>query len=143
ARALDDRARLGWVLAGMSRALRQKGDPEGAIATGQQAFELAAVLSESALQLRAAYNLGQIYYAVGDFGRAAELLRQNVEAADQEASTPNTYWRSLSQAWLARTLSALGAFAEGQRHGEEALRLATLAGGGATPINAHGCLGEL
>ena len=37
-------------------------------------------------------------------------------------------------AWLARTLSELGAFAEGRRHGEEALRLATLAGRGATPI---------
>jgi tetratricopeptide (TPR) repeat protein len=48
-----------------------------------------------------------------------------------------------SRAWLARTLSALGAFAEGRRHGEEALRLATLAGRGDTPIIAHGCLGHL
>ena len=51
--------------------------------------------------------------------------------------------RIQSQAWLARTLSALGAFAEGRRHGEEALRLATLEGRGATPIVAHGCLGHL
>jgi len=48
-----------------------------------------------------------------------------------------------SRAWLARTLSALGAFAEGRRHGEEALRLATLAGRGLTPIIAHGCFGHL
>ena len=48
-----------------------------------------------------------------------------------------------SQAWLARTLSALGAFAEGRRHGEEALRLATLEGRGDTPIVAHSCLGDL
>ena len=41
----------------------------------------------------------------------------------------------------ALTLSALGAFAEGRRHGKEALRLATLAGRGVTPIVAHGCLG--
>ena len=51
--------------------------------------------------------------------------------------------RIQSRAWLARTLSALGAFAEGRRHGEEALRLATLEGRGATPIVAHGCLGLL
>jgi tetratricopeptide (TPR) repeat protein len=50
---------------------------------------------------------------------------------------------SASQAWLARTLSALGAFAEGRRHGEEVLRLATLEGRGNTPITAHGCLGDL
>jgi tetratricopeptide (TPR) repeat protein len=40
-------------------------------------------------------------------------------------------------------LGALGAFTEGRRHGEEALRLATLEGRGATPVTAHGCLGEL
>jgi tetratricopeptide (TPR) repeat protein len=40
-------------------------------------------------------------------------------------------------------LSALGAFVEGRRHGEEALRLATLTGRGDTPIIAHGCLGHL
>ena len=51
--------------------------------------------------------------------------------------------RIQSQAWLARTLGALGAFAEGRRNGEEALRLATLEGRGETPIHAHGCLGDL
>jgi len=40
-------------------------------------------------------------------------------------------------------LSALGAFAEGRRHGEDAVRLATLEGRGETPIIAHGCLGRL
>ena len=89
------------------------------------------------------YHLGQAYYAIGDFGRAAELLRRNVEAADRESGTPSTDVRIESRAWLARTLSALGAFAEGRRHGEEALRLATLEGRGDTPIIAHGCLGHL
>ena len=51
--------------------------------------------------------------------------------------------RIWSRAWLARTLSALGAFAEGRRHGEEALRLATLTRQGASAIVAHGCLGLL
>ena len=97
----------------------------------------------SALQVQASHRLGQAYYAIGDFGRAAELLRRNVEAADRESGTPSTDLRIQSQAWLARTLSALGAFAEGRRHGEEALRLATLEGRGQTPIIAHGCLGLL
>ena len=47
-----------------------------------------------------------------------------------------------SRARLTQTLGALGAFAEGRRHGEEALRFATLEGRGATPITAHGCLGR-
>jgi tetratricopeptide (TPR) repeat protein len=60
-----------------------------------------------------------------------------------EAGTPSTRVRIMSQAWLARILSALGAFAEGRHHGEEALRLATLEGRGQTPIVAHGFLGLL
>ena len=95
------------------------------------------------MQGQASYNLGQIYYFLGDFGRAAELLRWNVEAADRASGTPSTDVRIESRAWLARTLSALGAFAEGRRHGEEALRLATLEGRAQTPIIAHGCLGQL
>jgi tetratricopeptide (TPR) repeat protein len=143
ARALDDRARLGRVLAMMTQVLRITGDPDGAMAVGQQALELAAELGDSALQGEASLNLGQAYYAFGDFGQAAELLRRNIEAANRESGTPRTDWRILSQAWLARTLGALGVFAEGRRHGEEALRLATLEGRGQTPIIAHGCLGEL
>jgi tetratricopeptide (TPR) repeat protein len=49
----------------------------------------------------------------------------------------------LSQAWLARILSALGAFAEGRCHGEEALRLATLEGRGRELLVVHVCLGSL
>ena len=143
ARALDDRARLGRVLATMATALRLTGDPDGAIATGRQALELAAALGDSALQGQASCDLGKIYYALGDFGRAAELLRWNVEAVDRVSGTPSTDVRIESRAWLARTLSAFGAFAEGRRHGEEALRLATMEGRGQTPIVAHGCLGQL
>src|SRR5262249_54020670 len=51
--------------------------------------------------------------------------------------------RIRSRVLLALTLSALGAFAEGRRHGEEALRLAPLEGRGDTPIAVHCRLGLL
>jgi tetratricopeptide (TPR) repeat protein len=70
-------------------------------------------------------------------------LQWSVEAADRESGRPGTDVRIESWAWLARTLSALGAFAEGRRHGEEALRLATLEGRGATPSIVHNHLGLL
>jgi class 3 adenylate cyclase/tetratricopeptide (TPR) repeat protein len=143
ARALDDRARLGRVLARMAHVYRITGDHDGAMAVGQQALELAAALGDSALQVQASSHLGSVYYAIGDFVRAAELLQQSVEAADRESGTPTTPLRISSRTWLARTLSALGAFAEGRRHGEEALRLATLEGRGSTSIIAHAFLGEL
>jgi tetratricopeptide (TPR) repeat protein len=143
ARALDDRARLGLVLATMANVLRVTGDHDGAIAASQQALALAAELGDSTLQARAAHSLGLAYLAIGDFGRAAERLRRSMEATDGEAGTPGTDWRIRSQAWLAQTLSALGAFAEGRRHGEEALRLAMLEGRGDTPIIVHHRLGNL
>jgi tetratricopeptide (TPR) repeat protein len=127
----------------MTGVLRVTGDHDGAMAAAQQALELAAELGDRALQVQASYNLGQAYQAIGDFGRAAEVLRRNVEAADTESGTPGTDWQIVSRAWLALTLSHLGAFAEGRRHGEEALRLATLEGRGVIPIVAHGCLGNL
>jgi class 3 adenylate cyclase/tetratricopeptide (TPR) repeat protein len=143
ARGIDDRAWLGWVLAQRAQVLRITGDLDGAMVEGQQAIELAAELGDRTVQVRAAHNLGQVYEAFGDFNRAAELRRRSVEAADRESDTPSTGFRIRSRAWLARTLGALGAFAEGRHHGEEALRLARLEGRGVTPIIVHGCLGEL
>ena len=64
------------------------GRPRRRHGSGQQALELAAALGDSALQVQAAYTLGQAYYAIGDFGRAAELLRRNVEAADGSLARP-------------------------------------------------------
>jgi tetratricopeptide (TPR) repeat protein len=95
------------------------------------------------LQEQASSRLGRAYDAIGDFDRAAALLRRTVEAADREAGTPNTDWRIMSRVYLAQTLGALGAFAEGRRHGEEAFRLATLAGQGAIPVVVHGYLSHL
>jgi tetratricopeptide (TPR) repeat protein len=131
------------VLAQMAFVLWTTGDYDGAMAAGRQALALAAALGDSALQMQASDSLGQTYYAIGDFGQAAELLRRNVEATGKESGTPRTGVRIGSQVWLVLTLSHLGAFAEGRRHGEEALRLAMLEGRGITPIVAHSYLGEL
>ena len=143
ARALDDRARLGRVLAEIAVILRITGDWEGASEAGRQAFELAAEIGDMAVQGEAPFTLGQAYYFIGDISRAAELLRWSVEAADREPGTSSTDVRIESRAWLAVTLGTLGAFAEGRRHGEEALRLATRDGRGTTPITVHTCLGLL
>jgi tetratricopeptide (TPR) repeat protein len=137
ARALDDRPRLGWVLASMALACRITGDPDGALAAGQQALELAVALGDRALQEVASDYLGNTYYAIGDFERAAQILRCQVDTADRESGAPSRDVRIRSQALLARTLGQLGVFAEGRRHAEEALRLATLEGRGATPMIVH------
>jgi tetratricopeptide (TPR) repeat protein len=127
----------------MALVRRATGDLDGAMAAGQQALALAAALGDSALQALASLNLAQVYYASGGFVRAADLVRWNVLATDRESGTLSTNVWIQSQMWLAQISSALGTFAEGRRHGEEALRLAILEGRGTTPIVAYGCLGDL
>ena len=90
ARALDDRARLGQVLAGMAAVTQDDGRPRRRHGVRPASLELATALGDSALQVRAAQALGQAYYASGDFGQAAELWRRNMEAADRESGTPST-----------------------------------------------------
>jgi tetratricopeptide (TPR) repeat protein len=143
ARALDDRPRLGRVLDRMGSILRVTEDHDGALAAGQQALALATELGDRALQEQASYRLGIARQAIGDYGRAAELLRWNVEAAERESGTSRTDVQIRSQAGLAYLLGTLGAFAEGRRHGEEALRLATRAGRATLPVLAHTYLGLL
>jgi tetratricopeptide (TPR) repeat protein len=143
ARALDDPGRLGRVLLMTAQVRRITGDHAGAMVAVQHAFTYTTALDDAALQGEAAHRLGQIYYARGDFGQAVMLLRRAVAAADQADGMPTTALRIESRAWLAYPLGALGAFAEGRRHAEEALRLARLDVPEARQIIPHMCLGLL
>ena len=87
ARALNDQARLGQVLARKSFLLRMLADYEGAIEVGRQGLALAATLGDGAMQVAVAHRLAQAYFAIGDVCQAATLLRQNVEAL--EAGVPD------------------------------------------------------
>jgi tetratricopeptide (TPR) repeat protein len=124
ARQLDDRARLGGVLSTMVTVRIIVGDVEGALAAGQEALELAAMLKDPALHVHASYRLGQLYASIGGYRRAAEVLRGNVAALARSTPSDMRLWCIKSQAWLAEVLGMLGEFAEGRRHGEEAHRLA-------------------
>jgi tetratricopeptide (TPR) repeat protein len=142
AQEVGDRARLGQVLVQKTFLLRMTADHPGAIATGQQAMAIATELGDCAMQVAAAHRLAQPYFAIGDFGQAAALLRQNVAALEAGVPDPSLGYGVQSRAWLALVMSFLGEFAKGRPHGEEALRLAVGEGQGSAPV-AHGCLGLL
>ena len=142
-RQLDERAQLGRVLSMSSWVRRIQGDLVGAMTASREALEIAATLGDPALQTNASHRLGQAYLSLGDFGRAAELLRGNVAAMERGTPGPVRFMGIFSQAWLARVLSALGEFTEGRHHGEAALRLALVEKRREIPIAAHGCLGLL
>ncbi len=119
-----------------------EGDLEGALAAASRALEIAVTIGDPVGQASASYRLGQAFFSLGDLGRAAELMRSNVEA-ELDASDPVHVAIAInSRAWLAQLLALLGEFAEGRSHGEEALRLAMVRQGPSLLI-AHGCLGIL
>jgi class 3 adenylate cyclase/DNA-binding winged helix-turn-helix (wHTH) protein/tetratricopeptide (TPR) repeat protein len=145
ARRLDDRARLGGVLSRMVTVHMIVGDVDGALAAGREALELAVTLGDPTLQAHASYRVGQVYAGIGEYSRAAEVLRGNVEALARCMSGDMRIFCIKSQAWLQQVLGVLGEFAEGRRHGEEALRLAMIDGQWqrGTPITARARLGSL
>jgi DNA-binding winged helix-turn-helix (wHTH) protein/class 3 adenylate cyclase/tetratricopeptide (TPR) repeat protein len=144
ARVYDDRARLSDVLSVLASVYRARADLANARVVGQQALALASALGDLGLQAEASYQVGQILYDLGDYERAAEVLRHTVEAL--EASTERLddgYYEIRVRAWLARAFSALGQFAEGRRHGAEALRQALVASRGEALVIAYGGLGHV
>ncbi len=124
ARQLGDRARLGGALSRMVTVRLIVGDVEGALAAGREALALAAALGDPALHVHASFRLGHAYAGIGDYRRAAEMLRANVAALARRTRGGVRLWCIHSQAWLAEVLGILGEFAEGRRQGEEAFRLA-------------------
>jgi predicted ATPase/class 3 adenylate cyclase len=142
AQALGDQARLGQVLVQKTFLLRMTANHPGAMTAGHQALHLATTLGDRVMQVAAGQRLGQAYFALGDLGQAAVLLRQNVAALEAGTPDPQRYYRIQAQAWLALVLSFLGDFDAGRRHGEEALRLTAEEHRVPAPV-VYGCLGLL
>jgi tetratricopeptide (TPR) repeat protein len=127
----------------MVQVRRMKADYDIALAHGREALAIAAQMDDRALEVAITHRVGQVHYALGDFSQAAAQLRRNVKTLESGAPDPGRYYGIASRAWLALALSTLGEFAEGVRHGAEALRLASGEATGASPVIVHGCLGLL
>ncbi len=127
AETLGDQRRLGRVFSHMTQYFWLTGDNVQGIRSGERALAIATATGDLALQTATNFHLGELYDALGDHRRAAEVLRSNVESLDRE-SLPEPLRRSAlpihSRAWLALSLAELGEFAEGAAPAEEAVRLA-------------------
>jgi tetratricopeptide (TPR) repeat protein len=108
--------------------LREMGDHDSAVESGQHALAVAETLGDFALQVMAHHFLGVAYHTLGDHRRAMGVLRSNVEllAGDliRESFGVVGYPSVNSRSWLVRCLAELGAFPEGVAYGEEAVRIA-------------------
>jgi tetratricopeptide (TPR) repeat protein len=131
ARALSDQHRLGWVSAYLLTHFLQTGEPDDALASGQRALAIAADLGDIGLTVTTQNYLGQGYHSLGDYRRAGECFQKNVaclhgELLQERFGLPGLA-SVLSRSFLAQTLAACGAFAEGRALAEEGVQLAEAA----------------
>ena len=144
---LQDDARLGHVIADLSARLRNTGDHAGALKAGERACSIATRLHDRDLQVLASYRLAQAHFAVGDFTRSVDLLRETLAAfgdgpAPSDSRLP-AYLAAWPRAWLALGLSSLGLFGEAIPRGEDAIRVAESAEHPHSVIEAQAALARV
>ncbi len=128
AQELGDRRGLGLIRAYMTDYFRLTGESEQAIVSGEEALAYAHELGDFSLEILSNMVLGHAYHAVGNYRRAVEVLRRNVDSIQGDhmrerfgsAGLPAV----MSRGYMALSLADLGEFAEARRMGEEGARLA-------------------
>jgi len=131
AERLRDQRRLGRVFASMANAFVMVGDAPRALVASQRALASGADLDDSGLQATASFFLGEAYHALGDYGRALEVLRGSLRLLQGlprfERVGSGSIAAVAAGTWLAWCLAEQGAFAQGRACVEEALHIAEAA----------------
>jgi class 3 adenylate cyclase/tetratricopeptide (TPR) repeat protein len=131
ATTLDDQRRLGRVVTAMIHGFWRMGDYDNALAYGQRALALTAAGGDVFEQARAHGVLGTVYFSLGDYRHAIDMLKRSIASLEGELlHTLHTVVITSvrSRDWLIDCLRELGEFAEGLACGEEAARIAEAAG---------------
>jgi tetratricopeptide (TPR) repeat protein len=148
ASAISDSHRLGLVSIHTAEYFRQTGQFAEARALAERALALGDKLGDLPLQLYARHYLGLACHALGDYRRAAAVLRAVMESPLPEwragafGGTVIGSWaafQAITLAWLARCLAELGEFEEGTEAGRRAVVLAE--GLGSPYSLAAACIG--
>jgi tetratricopeptide (TPR) repeat protein len=129
ARTLDDPRRLGWVSAYMSGHHVHTGGHVTDVRTlAQRVAAIAERLGDVPLQIAAQYYLAAASYLSGDYRATEHVCGTLMESLHGEQTRERfglaTFPAVYSRAVLARTLAERGVFAEGNAHGQEAIRIA-------------------
>jgi tetratricopeptide (TPR) repeat protein len=128
AEALGDRRRLGWVSAYLTQSHYTLGEQAAAIRAAERALEAGRVLQDDALQIVAAFGLGQAHHVLGDYRTAQRHLGRAVAAVDGELSRERWGMAGLlsvaSRIWLSASLVDTGDFAAAVARAREGVALA-------------------
>jgi class 3 adenylate cyclase/tetratricopeptide (TPR) repeat protein len=125
--ALGDQLRLGRVLAYTAAVLLVTGEHSPALESGKRALTIAATVEDFPLQIVARFYLGMTYYALGDYRRGVDVLRNNVHSLRGELAYERLGMGGLpsvvSRHWLGWCLAELGQFAEATACAEDAITI--------------------
>jgi tetratricopeptide (TPR) repeat protein len=128
AETLGDHRRQALIERALANYFRRIGDYDSALVAGQRAYTLAAALGEVSLQVVARALLGPIYYDLGNFHQAREILEENVVHLTGKQRYERFGLPCVAAVWsrvyLVMSLAQVGAFAEGHSLGTEAVQIA-------------------
>jgi tetratricopeptide (TPR) repeat protein len=128
AEALGDRRRLGQVSSHLAAHFVMTGDPDHGIDASRRMLNLATALGNAPLQLLANYRLGMCHQSMGDYLRAAGLLRRTVEALEGELARERLGMFAPASAFarnrLIQCLTELGEFTEAVGISQQLVQLA-------------------
>jgi class 3 adenylate cyclase/tetratricopeptide (TPR) repeat protein len=124
---LTDHHRLGRICSAQAHHFFMVGDHDRALEACERTLALAR--EDVSLQHVPNFTLGNVYYALGEYRRAMDVLRKNLEAMQGGQAHEHLRSRTGSRAVHTRArlvwcLLEVGEFAEGMVIGEEALRMA-------------------
>ena len=118
---LRDEPRLARVYTYLINYHYLKGETAQAIEYGQRCLEVGRAIGDPALQGLARQYMGQSYHAQGDYARAEQALRENIDATAGDQATISYV---ASCGWLAFSLADRGAFDAANSYLAEAQRAA-------------------
>ncbi len=118
---LRDEPRLARVYTYLINYHYLKGETLQAIEYGQRCLDVGRAIGDPALQGLARQYMGQSYHAQGDYPRAEQALRENIEATAGDQATISYV---ASCGWLAFSLADRGAFDAANSYLAEAQRAA-------------------
>jgi tetratricopeptide (TPR) repeat protein len=132
AERLGDRWRLGRVLSFQTNGLFAQGDHTRAIACGRRALTIARDLGDPSMAIAAEQFVGRALHAQGQYRAAAEIFGRIATSLTGERARENL-GLPVPPAVFARShvvwcQAELGAFADAQRAGDEAVQLAEAIG---------------
>ncbi len=127
-RVLDDPARTARLAMYMTNHFFLRGDSLRALDCAERGLAITQQLDDLALRVESQLRLGQVYQALGDYRRAAGMLRSSVGAVPRDLvherfGLPVTFVVG-ARSWLARAHAELGDFADAGASVTEALEIA-------------------